>query len=114
MISQLALQATSVPGSAPVCPPGPASLHAVAAELRTMVRRIPHWNPVSDEDWAGFQRRRLATERALAARLVRLPGCEVDLSEDGWDVRLALCGLRVTSRDRLQGACLQWAQRAAG
>ena len=98
----------------PAPPPAPAALRAVAAELKAMARRIPHWDPVSDEDWTAFQRRRLAAERAMAARLTRMPGCGVTLSEDGWEVGLTLSDISVRSGDRLQGACLQWAQRAGG
>ena len=110
MITEIA----RAPAPAPTPPPAPQALRAVAGELAAMARRIPHWDPSGDEDWIVFQRRRLAAERALATRLARMPGCEVVLSEDGWEVGLTLSGISTKSGDRLQGACLEWARRAGG
>lgn len=90
----------------------PLPLHAVAAELRAMARRIPHWSPFAGETWETFCDRRLAAERALAARLSRIPGCAVALSEDGWEADLTLAGISIRSRERLQGACAAWAAEA--
>lgn len=90
-------------------PPGKPALHAAAQELRALARRVPRWDPFELEEWDAFQRRRLAAERALAARLARMPGCTLALSRDGWDAELTLAGIRVASRDRLYGACVAWA-----
>ena len=90
------------------------SLATVALELKALARAMPRWDPFEAEDWDAFRVRRLRAERALAARLVRLPGCALVLSDDGWEVDLTLAGVRVRSRDRLYGACVAWASEAAG
>ena len=88
-------------------------LRAAAVEIRTLARGVPRWDPFDVEGWDAFERRRLVAERALAARLVRMPGCALAVSEGGWEVELTLAGIHVRSRDRLAGACIAWATRAA-
>ena len=93
---------------APAPPRAKDALRAAAAELKALARRVPLWDPFEVEEWDAFRFRRLAAERALAARLARMPGCTVALSDDGWEVDLTLAGIRIRSRERLHGACMAW------
>lgn len=88
-------------------------LRTAAVEIRRLARGVPRWDPFDVEGRDAFERRRGAAERALAARLVRLPGCTLAVSETGWEVERDLAGIHVRSRDRLAGARIAWAARAA-
>lgn len=112
MIIDVGLQtAPAGPGpSAPVA--ASPALRAAAAEIRALARGLPRWDPFDPDGWEAFDRRRAAAERALVARLSRLPGCGVVASPDGWEVELTLAGITARSRDRLHGACAAWAAAA--
>lgn len=96
----------------PAPPAGGAALRAAADALRTMARRVPLWSPFDPEGREAHPADRYAAERTLATRLMRMPGCALVSSQDGWEVELGLAGIRVRSRGRLRGACMAWAAQA--
>jgi hypothetical protein len=87
----------------------PHPLRVAAAEIAALARTLPRWDPFDPDGWEAFQASRAAAERALAARLLRMPGGIVTASPDGWEVELTLAGITARSGDRLQGACIAWA-----
>jgi hypothetical protein len=75
------------------------------------------WTAGWNEPWYEFSERRYEAEKALEAKLRRLPSCELRIDPQGTVVELSLGGIRVISRACLAGACRAWAaevRRRAG
>lgn len=87
-------------------------LLALADLLEEWAGSVPHWDPQAGERWDLFADRRFEAERALRARLRRLPTCVIRTDPALTHVEFALAGIGVEPRASIDGACRAWAAEA--
>ena len=86
------------------------SSYLLAADrLEEWAAELPRWHPGSNELWHEFLDRLYEADRALAARLRRLPTCELWMCPTRTAIELSLGGIRIRSEKGLAAACRIWA-----